>query len=130
MKFFFTQALIDKKWSKIDGTLKKPRRIPSILLHFLLRLLYARFGSGVCGNFNQITPYYLKWISSIFSSKFLQYFKNTFFRTLVYGDFLASSIEKDSLATTRDSFEDCILACKSQNQMHKLREKKISTSNH
>ena len=77
-----------------------------------VRLSYAHFGSGVCGNFNQITPYYLKWISSIFSSKFLQYFKNTFFRTLVYGDFLASSIEKDSLATTRDSFEDCILACK------------------
>ena len=28
--FFFTHALIDKKWSKIDGTLKKPQRPNSI----------------------------------------------------------------------------------------------------
>ena len=29
-----------------------------------------------------------------------------------------SSIEKDSIATTRDSFKDCILACKINNKMH------------
>ena len=28
------------------------------------------------------------------------------------------SIEKDSIATTRDSFKDCILAYKIRNQMH------------
>ena len=28
------------------------------------------------------------------------------------------SIEKDSIATTRDSFKDCILACKISNQMY------------
>ena len=35
-----------------------------------------------------------------------------------------SSIEKDSIATTRDSFEDCILSCKIRNQMHKNFEKR------
>ena len=34
------------------------------------------------------------------------------------------SIEKDSIATTRDSFKDCILACKISNQMHKSFEKR------
>ena len=29
-----------------------------------------------------------------------------------------SSIEKDYIATTRDSFNDCILACKISNQVH------------
>ena len=29
-----------------------------------------------------------------------------------------SSIEKDSIATTRDSFKDCILACKISSQMY------------
>ena len=29
-----------------------------------------------------------------------------------------SSVEKDSIATTQDSFKDCILACKISNQMH------------
>ena len=29
-----------------------------------------------------------------------------------------SSIEKDSIATTGDSFKDCILACKIKNKMH------------
>ena len=38
--------------------------------------------------------------------KFLQYFKNTFFRTLMH----ISSTKKDSIATTRDSFKDFILA--------------------
>ena len=28
------------------------------------------------------------------------------------------SVEKDSIASTRDSFKDCILACKIRNQMH------------
>ena len=32
--------------------------------------------------------------------------------------FIISSTEKDSIATTRDSFKDCILACKISNQMH------------
>ena len=30
----------------------------------------------------------------------------------------SSSIEKDSIAATRDSFRDCILACKIRNQTH------------
>ena len=35
-----------------------------------------------------------------------------------------SSIEKDSLATTPDSFKDCILACKISNQVHTNFEKR------
>ena len=35
-----------------------------------------------------------------------------------------SSFEKDSIATTQDSFKDCILACKISNQMHTNFEKK------
>ena len=35
-----------------------------------------------------------------------------------------SSIEKDSIATTQDSFKDCILACKISNQMHTKFEKR------
>ena len=35
-----------------------------------------------------------------------------------------SLIEKDSIATTRYSFKDCILACKIRNQMHINFEKK------
>ena len=35
-----------------------------------------------------------------------------------------SSIEKDFIATTPDSFKDCILACKISNQMHKNFEKR------
>ena len=34
-----------------------------------------------------------------------------------------SSIEKDSVATTRDFFKDCIFACKIRNQIHKNFEK-------
>ena len=34
------------------------------------------------------------------------------------------SIEKDSIAATQDSFKDCILACKSSNQMHTNFEKR------
>ena len=29
-----------------------------------------------------------------------------------------SSVEKDSIATTPDSFKDCILACNVSNQVH------------
>ena len=36
----------------------------------------------------------------------------------------SSSIEKDSLATTRDSFENWILACKIRNQIHTNFEKR------
>ena len=35
-----------------------------------------------------------------------------------------SSIEKDSIATTPDSFKDCILACKISNQVHTNFEKR------
>ena len=35
-----------------------------------------------------------------------------------------SSIEKDSITTNRDSFKDCILACKIRNQMHTNFEKR------
>ena len=35
-----------------------------------------------------------------------------------------TSIEKDSIATTRDSFKDCILACKISNQVHTDFEKR------
>ena len=35
-----------------------------------------------------------------------------------------SSFEKDSIVTTRDSFKDCILACKIRNQMHTNFEKR------
>ena len=35
-----------------------------------------------------------------------------------------SSIEKDSLGTTRDSFKDCILSCKISNQVHVNFEKR------
>ena len=35
-----------------------------------------------------------------------------------------SSIEKDTIATTRDSFKDCILECKIRNQMHTNFEKR------
>ena len=34
-----------------------------------------------------------------------------------------SLVEKDSIATTRDSFKDCILACKIRNQIHTNFEK-------
>ena len=35
-----------------------------------------------------------------------------------------SSIEKDSIATTPDSFKDCILACKISNQVYTNFEKR------
>ena len=35
-----------------------------------------------------------------------------------------SLIEKDPIATTQDSFKDCILACKIRNQMHTNFEKR------
>ena len=35
-----------------------------------------------------------------------------------------SSIEKDSIATTRDPFKDCIRACKISNKMHVNFEKR------
>ena len=35
-----------------------------------------------------------------------------------------SSIEKDSIATTSDSFKDCILACKINNEVHTNFEKR------
>ena len=35
-----------------------------------------------------------------------------------------SSFEKNSIVTTRDSFKDCILACKIRNQMHTNFEKR------
>ena len=35
-----------------------------------------------------------------------------------------SSIEKDTIVTTRDSFKDCMLACKIRNQMHTNFEKR------
>ena len=50
----------------------------------------------------------------IFSCRFLQYFENTFFRTLVHDGFF--KFNWDSIVTTRHSFKDCILA-------YKLREK-------
>ena len=37
-----------------------------------------------------------------------------------------SSVEKDSLATTRDLFKDCILASKIRNQMHNFEKRKVS----
>ena len=49
--------------------------------------------------------------------------KTPFFRTLVYEGFY-KLIEKDSIATTRDSFKNCILACKISNQMHTNFEKR------
>ena len=36
-----------------------------------------------------------------------------------------SSIEKDSVAATRDSFKDCILTCKISNQTHTNFEERI-----
>ena len=38
-----------------------------------------------------------------------------------------SLIAKDSIATTQDSFKDCILACKINNQMHANFEKRKVT---
>ena len=35
-----------------------------------------------------------------------------------------SSIEKDFIATTQDSFKSCILACKISNEMHTIFEKR------
>ena len=35
-----------------------------------------------------------------------------------------SSVEKDSIAITSDSFKDCILACKISNQVHTDFEKR------
>ena len=35
-----------------------------------------------------------------------------------------SSIEKDSISVTQDSFKDCIVACKISNQMHTNFEKR------
>ena len=38
-----------------------------------------------------------------------------------------SSIEKDSVATTPDSFKDCIIACKISNQVHtNLKKRKFN----
>ena len=34
-----------------------------------------------------------------------------------------SSIEKDSIVTTPDSFKDCIIACKTSNHVHTNLEK-------
>ena len=49
--------------------------------------------------------------------------KTPFFRTLVTVASI-SSVEKDSIATTRESFKNCILACKINNQMHSNLEKR------
>ena len=49
---------------------------------------------------------------------FHQYFANTFFLEHLCTMVSLGLIEKYSIATTRYSFKDCILACKIRNQMH------------
>ena len=78
---------------------------------------YAFFGFNVCGHSSQITPYYLKLYFAL--GVFLIFRKHLFLE-----QFSKSSIEKDSTATTPDSFEDFILACKISNQVHTNFEKR------
>ena len=83
------------------------------------------FGSDVFGHISQITPYYLMLYFGV--GVFLQV--PPIFRKHLSLEHLrkmasVSSIEKDSIATTQDSFKDCILASKINNQMHTNFEKR------
>ena len=83
---------------------------------------YAFFGFNACGHSSQITPYYLKLHFDV--DVFLEV--PPIFRKHLLMTMMASirSIEKDSIATTPDSFKDCILACKVSNQVHTNFEKR------
>ena len=73
--------------------------------------------SDVFGHISQITLYYLKlYFGVCFLVSSFNISKTPFIRTPVY-DASLSLIEKDSAATTQDSFKDCILACKITNRM-------------
>ena len=86
---------------------------------------YAFFGFNACGHSNQITPYYLKLYFAV--SVFL-YVPPIFRKHLFLEHFCTmtsiSSIEKDSIAVTPDSFKDYILACKIRNQVDTNFEKR------
>ena len=80
---------------------------------------YSIFGFDVCAHISQITPYYLKLYFAV--GVFLQVppiFQKHLFLEHLSTMASISSIEKDSIATTRDSFKNCILACKIRNEMH------------
>ena len=89
------------------------------------QFLQTVFGFDVCWCISQITPYYLKlylavgvlFISSSNISKTL-FLEHLCTMTSI------SSFEKDSIVTTRDSFKNCILACKISNQTHTYFEKR------
>ena len=59
----------------------------------------------------------------VFSYKLLQYFENIFFLKHLCTMASISSIEKDFIATSRDSFKNCILTCKISNEMYTNFEK-------
>ena len=86
---------------------------------------YAFFGLNACGHSSQITPHYLKLYFAV--SVFL--YVPPIFRKHLFLEHLCkmtsiSSIEKDSIAITPDSFKDYILACKISNQVHTNFEKR------
>ena len=91
------------------------RQMHSFPTHFL-----ALIPLGIVAKFHPIISSCISlWV---FSYKFLQYF-NIFVEHLCTMTSV-SSIQKDSTATTPDSFKDCILTCKINNQVHKNFEKR------
>ena len=86
---------------------------------------YVFFGFNACRDSSQITPYYLKlhFVVSVFL-----YVPPTFQKYLFLEHLCTmtsvSSIKNDSIAATPDSFKDCILACKINNQVHTNFEKR------
>ena len=86
---------------------------------------YAFFGFNACRHSSQITPFYLKLYFAV--GVFLYcppiFWKHLFLEHLCTMTSI-SSIEKHSVATTPDSFKDCIIACKISNQVHTNLEKR------
>ena len=81
------------------------------------QLSCAIFGSDAYEHISQITPYYLKFCFAV--GVFLQVPKMA----------SISSIKKDSISTTRDSFKDCILACKIRNCIQNFDKRKVPHDN-
>ena len=100
------------KWTCKRHTYKRPGRQMHSFRTQLLVFMYA-------GILAKLHPIIWSCISLwVFSYQFLQYFEITFVLEHLCTMASISSTEKDSVETTRDSFKNCILACKISNQMH------------
>ena len=89
------------------------------------RFPYVVFGSDVCRHISQIMPFNLKLYFGV--GVFLQVppiFRKNLFLEHLCKMVSISSIEKDSIATARDSFKDCIFTCNISNKMHTNVEKR------